>query len=113
MENTLYYGDNLDGRRAGTSQTNRWIWSIWTRPSRASRTTTSYLRTRTAAARRPRFLFRTPGAGICRGGRLPKGCRGRRPGFVGHAGLPAAVGDNDLLAYLSMMAPRLKELHRS
>ena len=111
--NHLYYGDNLDVLRA-TSPTRSSTSSTSTRRSTRTPTTTSC-----SSALRPRSAGADPGVrghlalDRRRRGRLRAGAALRPTPRRRDAARDARLlGENDMMAYLAMMAIRLIELHR-
>ena len=101
---------------ASTSRTSRSTWSTSTRRSTRTPITTSCSPSRTGRGRRRRSRrSRTPGVGTSRRRFAYDDVRRERPAPRVSQAMQAfrtLLGENDMLAYLSMMAPRLVELHR-
>ena len=113
MKNTLYYGDNLDVLRQYIADES--VDLVYLDPPFKSDQDYNVLfaeQNGSAVGGADPGVRGHLAVGSGGRGRISGGRRSGRPGLAGHAGLPAAVGDNDMLAYLSMMAPRLVELRR-
>ena len=111
--NSLYYGDNLSVLRAA-SMTRVWIWYTWIRRSTARLRTTSSFAAPPASSHAPRSrLSRTLGTGVMAELAFDGVMTGQNtdPAEMLRV-MRAFLKESDMMAYLSMMAIRLSELHR-